>query len=271
MLIVVKAMGASYPAVQLVFLRSLVGLVLVAPLLWRQRAALLRTRRVGRHLLRVGCNAAALTCSFTAVAALPLALLTTIGFTRPLAFLLLAALLLGERVGRARWAVTGLGFVGVLVAVRPDTAPLEPGLLAALGAVVFGTLAVIETRRLKGEPAVVMMGFYTVALTLLTALPAALAWRPVEPADWPALLAIGALAQAAQWCFLRAHHTAEARVLAPLGYLSLPATALAGWLAFGETPTASMLAGAAVIVAASLALRALPDARARQSPWRPRR
>ena len=110
--------------VQLVFLRCLVGLVLVAPLAWRERQALLATRRRGLHLVRVGCNAVALTCSFTAVAALPLAVVTSIGFTRPLIVLALAALLLREAIGRRHWVAAGIGFAGVLVMARPEAAGL---------------------------------------------------------------------------------------------------------------------------------------------------
>ena len=67
------------------------------------------------------------------------------------------------------------------------------------------------------------MAFYTLALTALTAVPAALVWHPVAAADLPALLAIGVLAQVGQYCFVRAHHLASAGVLAPLGYLHLGA------------------------------------------------
>jgi len=257
MVSIVKAMGATYPAVQLVFLRCLVGLVLVAPLAWRERQALLATRRRGLHLVRVGCNAVALTCSFTAVAALPLAVVTSIGFTRPLIVLALAALLLREAIGRRHWVAAGIGFAGVLVMARPEAAGLSSGLAAAVAAAVFGSGAVIATRRLKGEPAVSLMAFYTLALTALTAVPAALVWHPVAAADLPALLAIGVLAQVGQYCFVRAHHLASAGVLAPLGYLHLVLAAVAGFVLFGERPTAAAVVGAAIIVAAT-ALAARP-------------
>ena len=144
-----------------------------------------------------------------------------------------------------------MGLLGVLVATRPDAAPLGLPLLAALGAVLFGSLAVIEVRRLRHERPAVLMGFYTVALTLLTAPPALVLWQPVPPGHWPLLLAVGALAQLGQYCFLRAHQAGEARVLAPLGYLQLPLAAAAGWLVFAEVPAAATWAGAAVFVLAT--------------------
>lgn len=249
MLAVVKHEAATYSAIQLVFLRSIVGLVMVLPLAWRHRAALFGTRRTAGHLVRVGCNTLALTCNFAAVAALPLALVTAIGFTRPLVLLALAAAMLGERVSGVRWAATAVGFVGVLIMTRPGTVPWNLGLLAAFGSVVFGSLAIIQTRRLRNENAVVLMLFYTVGLTVLTAIPAAYAWVPVAAADWPALLVIGVLAQLGQYCFLRAHQIAATHVLAPLGYLSIVLSVIVGYVAFGEVPRWQTMLGIAIILA----------------------
>src|SRR3712207_2852890 len=90
---IVKAEGEIYPAIQLVFLRSLVGFVSVAPLVWRHRAKLTDLSNIRGHLARVAFNSAALTFHFAAFAALPLALVTAIGFTRPLLLLAMAALI----------------------------------------------------------------------------------------------------------------------------------------------------------------------------------
>src|SRR5215213_9790298 len=83
----VKAEGETYPAIQLVFLRSLIGFMSVAPLIWRHRARLTDLTGLRSHLARIAFNSAALTCNFAAFAALPLALVTAIGFTRPLVLL----------------------------------------------------------------------------------------------------------------------------------------------------------------------------------------
>lgn len=251
MMAAVKHAGGTYPAIQLVFLRSVVGLVLILPLAWRRRQVLLGTRRFGGHLVRVACNTLALTGNFAALTALPLAFVTAAGFTRPLVLLALAALLLGERVSRIRWIGTAIGFAGVLIMVRPDAVPWNLGLAGLAASILFGSLAVIQTRRLRNEDTVVLMIFYTVGLSLLTALPAALAWHPVAAADWPALLAIGVLAQLGQYCFLRAYQLAPARILAPLGYLSLVLATAVGYLVFGEVPGWQTLAGVAVILAAT--------------------
>ena len=244
----VKAEGETYPAVQLVFLRSLVGFISVAPLVWRHRRKLADLSNIRGHLARVAFNSAALTLNFAAFAALPLALVTAIGFTRPLLLLAMAAMMLGERVSGIRYAFTVLGFIGVIVMVQPDAIPWNMGLAAAFGSVFFGTLAVVQTRRLAGEDTVVLMLFYTVGLTLLTSIPAALVWVPIPWSEAPNIILVGVLAQLGQYCWLQAYQKQEARLLAPIGYLSILFSGFAGWLYFGEIPSLSLCIGAAIVV-----------------------
>jgi S-adenosylmethionine uptake transporter len=248
MQVLVKAEGETYPAVQLVFLRSLVGFVSVAPLVWRHRAKLTNLSNLRGHLARVAFNSAALTLNFAAFATLPLALVTAIGFTRPLMLLVMAATMLGESVSRARYGCTALGFLGVLIMVQPDTIPWSTGLAAAFGSVFFGALAAVQTRRLAGEHTVILMLFYTVGLTVLTAIPAALVWAPVPWTSAPNIILIGVLAQLGQYCWLRAYQTQEARLLAPIGYLWIVFSGLAGWLFFEEIPSLSLCIGAAIVL-----------------------
>jgi S-adenosylmethionine uptake transporter len=245
---IVKVEGESYPAIQLVFLRSLVGFLSVAPLVWHHRATLTSLSNIRGHLARVAFNSAALTFNFAAFAALPLALVTAIGFTRPLVLLAMAAVLLGESVSRIRYIFTALGFLGVIIMVRPDAIPWNLGILAAFGSVFFGSLAVVQTRRLAGESTVVLMLFYTVGLTVLTAIPAALVWVPMPWSEAPNIILIGVLAQLGQYCWLRAYQKQEARLLAPIGYLSIAFSGFAGWLYFGEVPSLSLCFGAAIVV-----------------------
>ncbi len=248
MQVIVKAEGATYPAVQLVFLRSLVGLVSVAPLVWRKRTALTNLSSIRGHLARVAFNSAALTFNFAAIAALPLTLVTAIGFTRPLVLLVMAAIMLGENVGKTRYIFTALGFIGVIIMVQPDAVPWNLGLVAAFGSVFFGSMAVVQTRRLAGDDTIVLMLFYTVGLTLLTSIPAAIVWVPIPWSEAPNIILIGLLAQLGQYCWLQAYQKQEARLLAPLGYLSIFFSGFAGWFFFGEVPSAVLGIGAVIVV-----------------------
>ena len=254
MTVLVKLSGANIPAMQLVFLRAAVGLCLILPWVWTRRADLFSMHQPAQNAVRVGCNAVALSSNFLALTALPLVMVNAIGYLRPIVTVLLAMLLLGEKVSRARWIGSmGVAF-GVMIAVGPDlwgTASHDIdaiGLLAAMVSVLFGSLAVVQTRALRRESPTVMMLFYTLGLTVLTAGPAATVWQPLSAADWPIVLAIGALGQTGQYCFLSAHRRQEVAVLAPVSYASILFATAAGWLFFGDRPSAHLMGGTAVIL-----------------------
>jgi S-adenosylmethionine uptake transporter len=132
--------------------------------------------------------------------------------------------------------------------VQPDAIPWNMGLVAAFGSVLFGSLAVIQTRRLAGEDTVVLMLFYTVGLTLLTFIPATIVWVPIPWSEAPNIILVGVLAQLGQYCWLQAYQKQEARLLAPIGYLSILFSGFAGWLFFGEIPSLSLCVGAVIVV-----------------------
>lgn len=261
-LALVKLLGEVYAAIQLVFLRSVVGLLALTPWIaqggWRH----VRTPRPWLHLLRVGLTVIALTASFHALSTLTLAEVITINHTRPLILTLLAWLVLQEVVTARRWGFTGLGFLGLLVMVAPDLWAIGRGgadadrLIAlaflTLGA-ACGTAAVIVQKILsRSDGEGVLMLVYSVALVVLTALPAAWVWTVPDRADWLVILAIGLTAIAGQFCFIRAHRLAEASYLAPVGYLHMVFGLVIGFFAFGEVPTPAMLLGATIIAACVL-------------------
>lgn len=246
----VKAQGATYPAFQLVFIRAMIGLVFILPLIWHHRAEMARIKHPWRNVFRISCNAIALTSNFLAITMLPLATVNAVGFSRPLVTMALAVTLLGEAVTRIRWVGASLAFIGVLIVMAPGTSNFDVKILVVLVSVVFGSLAIIQTRALKDENTTVMMVFYTVGLAVITAVPAAFTWKPVVPFDWLPLLGIGFLAQLGQYCFLRAYRIADASVLAPVGYLSIVFATGTGYLFFGEVPELRVVVGVVIILAA---------------------
>jgi drug/metabolite transporter (DMT)-like permease len=254
---IVKAMGLDYGATQLVFLRAMVGLLLLLPWAYRERSAFLELDQLALHGIRVALSAITLVLSFFAIARVPFALFSAINFTRPIILMVLAALLLSEPVARPRWIAAIVGLAGACVAMNPTEAAFDWGLAALFAMVMTGTLAVIITRKLKGTPAVVMMAFYTVGLAVCTAPFAWADWTPVVTVHWPLLLSIGLFAQCAQFCFLQAHWLGDAGVLGPVSYLSLVLSMGAGFLFFGELPGLSLIAGAAIILAAAWYIRQL--------------
>jgi drug/metabolite transporter (DMT)-like permease len=253
-LAIVKAMGADYPAAQIVFLRAAVGLAAILPEIWRGRAAFRRPGDLRLHALRVVLSTVTLAASFHAVARVPFALFTAVNFTRPILLMLMAAALLGEAIPRRRWLAAAVGLGGALIAVGPVEPGSAEGLAALVVTVLTGTGAVIVTRALRGAPEVVLMTFYTAGLALASAPVALAAWVAVPARDLPFLLAVGVLAQVAQRFFLRAHRLGEAGVLGPVSYASLILSGSVGYLVFGEVPTLGMVAGAGLIVLAAAVL-----------------
>jgi drug/metabolite transporter (DMT)-like permease len=193
----VKAQGLAYPAIQLVFIRAMVGLLFILPLIWRARAHVLRPKHPWKNVSRVVCNAIALSSQFLAYTLMPLAVVNALLFGRPLLTMAMGVTMLGERVSRTRWIGAGVALAGVAIMLSPDGGVAwNFGLLAVAANVVFGSLAVIQTRAMHDENTIVMMVFYTVGLAAFTAIPAAFAWKPVATVDWIPLLGIGLLAQA---------------------------------------------------------------------------
>lgn len=249
---IVKWLGAGYPATQIVFVRALVGLCLIAPLVWRDRVLFRGLPQMRLHLLRVILSVVTLSASFFAISRVPLAVFTAVGFTRPLVTMVMVAALLGETIGWRRWLAAGVALAGTLIAVNPGAVEWNWG-LAALGIVVLsGSGAIVATRRLRAAPPLVLMAFYTGGLTLFTLPFAALAWEPVAPGHLLPLILVGCFAQAAQLCFLRAHYLGSGGFLSVLSYLSLVLSVGVGYLVFDEVPPASFPLGAALVVGAAL-------------------
>lgn len=249
---IVKWLEADYPATQIVFIRAAVGLILILPLIWMNRVEFRRIEHLLLHLLRVALSVITLTASFFAISRVPLALFTTINFTRPVVTMVMASLVLGETIGRRRWMAAAVAFLGVLVAANPRDVSWSIGLAALILVVFSGSAAIIATRRLRSAPPIVLMTFYTAGLAFCTAPFATAFWVDIDPGHIVALLAVGAFAQGAQLCFLNAHFHGEAGFLSVLGYLSLVLSVGVGFLVFQETPALSFGAGAVLVIGAAI-------------------
>ncbi|HXH04021.1 MAG TPA: DMT family transporter [Candidatus Competibacteraceae bacterium] len=240
---------------QVVFLRWLYGMLLTLPLfLWHQggrRAGLLQgSRRM--HLLRGALSILGSYCLYYALGALPLSTALSIYFTEPLLTLLLASLVLGERVPPRCWLAAALGFVGVLLIARPwhDGGQLGSSLVALLGAACWAALSVITKHLGRSESTVSLMLWLAVLATLLSVPFAAQGWRPLEWSDHGLLLGVAALGSVYSFFWIVGLKLGPAAIMANMLYLALPLAYVVGWLVFDERPGSAVLAGSAVIVAA---------------------
>ena len=253
-LAMVKALGADYPAVQLVFLRAVTGLAVLLPWILSTHQNFVDIKNWRLHIARVFCSAVALSCGYYAVSRVPLALFTTINYLRPAILMLLAVVVLGEKINQWRWMAVALGFIGVIVAVFPIEYTASTGLLALFFAVLAGSIATILLRQLKGHSEIVMMVFYTAGIAFIAAPLTLVQWVPMSIEDTSIIIIIGVLAQVAQYCFLRAHWLGEAGFLGPLGYTSLFMSAVAGYVFFDEIPTISLVIGALIVLGSAVLL-----------------
>ncbi|MBX2839153.1 MAG: DMT family transporter [Gammaproteobacteria bacterium] len=247
-LILVKTLGASYPTMQIVFIRAATGLLVLLPWMVISHRSFASISHWPLHIARIVFSSLAISCGYYAVARVPLALFTTLNYLRPAVLMLMAMLLLNEFIGKRRWFALTLGFIGVLIAVQPGDYSFNLATAVLLVAVIAGSTATILLRRLKGAPEIVMMVFYTAGLMVCTAPFAVAQWVPIANQDGLAILAIGVLAQCAQLCFLRAHWTGDVGFLSPLTYSSLILSAAAGYFVFDEIPTTALIIGAGFIL-----------------------
>lgn len=250
----VKALGAAdFHPLQLAFLRTAVAFVILLPLAIRLGPTVLRSRAPGLHVLRGLVGTAAVVSGFFALTLMPLADFIALTFTTPLFMIVLAVLLLGERVRWRRWSATAVGFVGVLIMVRPGGDSFDWGSLLALGMAGGIALASSTVKRFPpGEAPFAMLFWFTSSATFLTAIPAALVWRAPNLEEWLLLMIMSVLGAAAQFLIIHAYKSGEATFVAPFDYAKLLIGGLLGYFVFSEIPDRWALVGAAVIVASTV-------------------
>ena len=256
----VKWLGyAGIPALQLAFMRFSVHLALsTGPMVtsadhsgWTAP----RTQALAM-LVRGGLLLVSTTSNFVALKYLDLTVSAAIAFSSPILVSALSVPLLGERVGPWRWGAILLGFVGVLVVVRPWSADFHWAAILSLTSATALALFSIMTRRMAGVAAPRTMQLYAGLVGSVVLAPVAVwLWdSPATALDWTLLFAIGAFAWAGHHFFSQAHGYAEASVLMPFSYSFLIYLAISGYLVFGTVPDAATLAGAAVIALAGLVI-----------------
>lgn len=260
-----KWLVASYSVGQVLLIRSLAALIVLAPFLWLfGPRRLVRLDRPGVQALRVVFSTAEVFCFYVAVRELPLADVMTYWLAAPIYVAALSPLLLRERVGGLRWTAIAVGFVGVLVALAPSGA-ISPAATAAaiVGSLCFA-LMVLTGRSLRGTPDTALVFWQLIGAGVAGLVLAPFDWTPPTGFDWGLLGLLGVVAMGAHLCVNRALKLADAALVAPLQYTLLPWAILLGWLFFADRPNALMLIGGAIIIAAGLLLLIRPRAKAPQ-------
>lgn len=248
-----RELSAELGTFQILFIRSLIGLLVLTLLLSRSGWHQLATANVGLHFARNIAHYAGQFGWFYAIAFIPLAAVFAIETTTPIWTAVFAVLLLGERITRARFTAIFLGFAGVLLILRPGTAVIHPAAVAALlGAVAFG-LSITLTKKLAARDTPMAILFYMALIQLpLGLLPATFNWvNPALPL-WPWLIVVGLTSLTAHYCMVRALAIADATVVIPMDFLRLPLISLVGFVMYNERIEWFLFAGAALVLAGNL-------------------
>ncbi len=248
-----SARGVSVP--EMAFYRFAFGLPpLLAWIGLTRNFGAWRTQRPLAHLVRGMLGLTTMVCAFAALTWLPLAESATIGFAAPLFSVLLSALVLAEPVGRHRWSAVALGFVGVLIVMRPSGSHLPAAGLAFAVVAAFGTAAVTITIRQIGRteatPTIVL--WFTLFSILVTGLSLPFYGAAHDGPTWAILVGLGLAGGIGQLFLTSALRYAPVAVVVPFDYTQLLWAVLLGWALWDTHPPASTWAGAAVIVASGL-------------------
>jgi drug/metabolite transporter (DMT)-like permease len=246
------AAGLGLSNEMLVFMRNLLGLFVIAPLLLRYGAGELRTGVYPLHLLRAVLGLAAMYCFFYVLGRLALADGMLLKMTSPIFMPLIALLWLGERVGRLAILAIPVGFVGVALVLKPGG---DMSWVAALG-VLGGALAAfakVTVRRLgRSEPTTRIVFYFALNATVISALPLAWAWQQPSLEQWALLGLMGAMGTAGQLLLTRGYAVAAAAQVSPFTYFSVVFGAAYGYLFWGETLDWLFIAGALLIAVAGV-------------------
>ena len=235
---------------QILFLRSLVSLALVAALLPYFGLQPLRTRRFPLHVVRNLLHFAGQFSWVYAIGLLPLATVFAIEFTMPVWTAVLAMLILGERLNRGRVVMLVLGLVGIFIILKPGFAQVPPAALVMLAGAFAYASTMIATKRLAEHDAPLAVLFYMSVIQVpLGLVPALTVWVAPGLVELPWIIAIGATGLSAHFCLTRAFRIADATLVVPVDFLRLPLIAVIGMVFYGEPLEFSILLGAAVIFA----------------------
>lgn len=248
-----REVAGTLDTFELMFFRSVFGVIIVVSIIAMQnRWHEVRTRYPMQHGLRNIFHFTGQNLWFYAVGVIPLAQVFALEFTSPLWVVLLSPLLLGEKMTSIRALSAVIGFVGILIVLRPGSVPFTPGALTAMGSAIFFALTIMTTKRLTRTESITCILFYLTTIQVVLGLIAAGYDGDIALPDartLPYVLAVGVCGLLAHFCYTKALSLAPATVASPIEFARLPMIALFAWLIYGETVDIWVILGAITIFA----------------------
>jgi drug/metabolite transporter (DMT)-like permease len=251
MAVTIRYASHTLPTFEIAFFRNAFGLLFLLPILLHGGAPL-RTRQLPKYLLRSAIGICSMLCGFWAIGHLPLSQAIALSYSTPLFVTIAAVAWLGEHVRKRRWAAVVVGFIGVLIVVRPGTSGFSVGSLIAVMAAVFSAVVAVQIKQLSRVDPADTIVFYTYAFWVpLSLLPALFVWQWPQASAWGWLVLTGLCGTGGQLFWTRALRLGDVSALTPISFMQLPVVSIAGYFLFGETIDRWTVLGAAIILAAN--------------------
>jgi len=249
MALAIRYATAHVPTQEVAFFRNAFGLLALLPMLMRSGRAPLRTRQLPLYFVRSAIGLASMLCAFWALGHLPMAQAVSLSYSTPLFVTIFAVLWLGETVRARRWAAVIIGFIGVLVIVRPGTGSFSLGSLVAVAAALLSSLVAIQIKQLTRVDGADTVVFYTYVFWVpLSLIPALFVWQWPEGMAWLWLALTGVMGTLGQLLWTRALRLGEVSALTPISFMQLPLVSVLAWLLFDEVLDRWTVLGAVIIL-----------------------
>ena len=233
-----------------VFFRNVSGLAFLSPILIRGGREVLRTRHLKEHIFRGVAGLSSMYCFFYAIAHMRLADATLLNYTLPLFIPVVEAVWLGEPMPPRLAAPLALGFLGVVVVLRPGSGLVTWAAVFGLLAGFLSAVAQTGVRRLtKTEPTVRIVIYFALMGSSISALALPFVWVTPAPAVWAVIVLMGLAATTGQLLMTKAYSHAPASQIGGFVYTGVLFAAFMDWLRLGLTPSPRFFAGATLVMA----------------------
>lgn len=238
--------------ITIVLVRFIFSILIIAPFLFRLRVDAVKTKQLPRHILNAILRVIAIFSTYYAYANLPLAFAASIGFTGPMITIMLAILILREKVGLQKWIAVIIGYGGVLIMMQPEHYAATLAIIVALLANLWSSLAKIVTKEITRQDSTLQIMLYTNVLSLIIAgIAAGYLWVTPPKSDWLFILLIGLMGSLSQFSYLKALDKGQVSLIAPFEYTRLLFAIPIGLVFFNEIPTIHAIIGSTLIITAS--------------------
>ncbi|MGF7158952.1 drug/metabolite transporter (DMT)-like permease [Rhodoligotrophos appendicifer] len=251
-----KYLSANYPTIQIVFARYSVAFVYAVGYLFLTRTiSHARARNLKLQVIRGMLLLGSTALNFLALRYLQLAETASISFSNPLWVCALSVPLLGEHVGPRRWMAVIVGFIGVLIIVRPGLSGFQPAALISVIAALLTALYQLATRKIAEYDSAETTLFYTAAVgtaVLIPVMPSV--WVAPDTQGWMLMLLVGGIGGVGHQLLIHAHRLAPAPVLAPFSYSQIVFMVVFGYFIFNDVPDRWTIAGGLIVIGSGLYL-----------------